>query len=233
MEKGMSEMSLSPCPFGRPMRDGHFLFAPTYTPLNHGSFGTYPKPVQKRFHEVQALSESRPDTFVRYQFPKMLDESRSAMAAYLGVPVDEVVFVPNATIAINVVLRSLVFSEGDVILHLSTVYSAIEKTIEYLRETTKVDNINACVKYPVDDETVVETFHTAIKNAKSNGKVVRVAIFDTISSLPGVRVPWERLVSICKAEGVLSMVDGAHGVGQIDLNLAKVQPDFFTSNCHK
>lgn len=233
MRNGNSQPDLSPCPFGRAMREKHFLFAPTYTPLNHGSFGTYPKSVQKRLQEVQALSEARPDTFVRYQYPKLLDESRAAMAEYLGVPVDEVVFGPNATTAINVVLRSLVFSKGDVILHLSTVYSAVEKTVEYLRETTEVDNINLAVEYPIDDERLTTQFCAAIKSAKSTGKNIRIAVFDTISSMPGVRVPWERLVQICKAENVLSMVDGAHGVGQIPLDLANVQPDFFTSNCHK
>jgi len=224
---------LCPCPFGRPMRNEHFLFAPTYTPLNHGSFGTYPKSVQKRFHEVQALSEARPDTFVRYEYPKMLDESRAAMAKYLDVPVDEVVFVPNATTAINVVLRSLVFKKGDVILHLSSVYGAVEKTIEYMRETTEVENVNVAIEYPIDDKSLTERFHTAIKAIKSDKKNVRIAVFDTISSMPGVKVPWEQLVEICRKEGVLSMIDGAHGIGQIHLDLANVQPDFLTSNCHK
>lgn len=215
------------------MRDKHFLFAPTYTPLNHASFGTYPRSVQKRLHEVQALAEARPDAFVRYQYPAMLDESRAAMADYLGVPVEEVVFVSNATTAINVVLRSLRFERGDVILHLSTVYGSVEKTIEYLRETTEVDHVNVEVQYPIDDEVLVAQFQQAVREAKSDGKVVRIASFDTISSMPGVRVPWERLVEVCRAEGVLSIIDGAHGIGQVTLGLSKVQPDFFTSNCHK
>ena len=221
------------CPFGRPMRDMHFLFAPTYIPLNHGSFGTYPRSVQKRFHEVQALSEARPDFFVRYQYPRMLDDSRAAMANFLGVPVEEVVFLPNATTAINVVLRNLKYEKGDVILHFSTVYGAIEKTIQHLVETTDVGSINFTIKYPIDDQVLVSQFETSIKGAKLEGKNVRAAVFDTVSSMPGVRVPWTRLVEVCKREGVLSMVDGAHGAGQIELGLAKVQPDFFASNCHK
>ena len=151
------------------------------------------------------------------------------MAQFLGLPVDEVVFVPNATTAINVVLRSLRYETGDVILHLSTVYGAVEKTIQYLRETTEVDIINVAVQYPIDDELLVSLFRSGIHGAKSQGKTVKIAVFDTISSLPGVRVPWERLVEVCKDESVLSMVDGAHGVGHIGLDLAKVQPDFFAS----
>lgn len=210
------------------------MLAPTYTPLNHGAFGTYPKPVQRRLHECQALSEARPDNFQRYDLPLMLDKSRAAMASFLDVPDDEVVFVPNATTAINVVLENLRFDKGEVILHLSTLYGSVAKMIEYFHETQGVESVNIAVKYPIDDDVLVSMFQTAIKDVRvSKRGRVRVAIFDTISSLPGVRVPWERLVEVCREENVLSLVDGAHSVGQIDLGLSKVQPDFFTSNCHK
>lgn len=210
------------------------MLAPTYTPLNHGSYGTYPKPVRKRLHECQALSEARPDNFQRFDFPLMLDRSRLAMASFLNVPVDEVVFVPNATTAINTVLQNLRFKKGEVILHLSTLYGSVAKMIEYINETRGVESVNVAVEYPINDDELVTKFQTAINRVKwGSWRRVRVAIFDTISSLPGVRVPWERLVEVCRKEGVLSLVDGAHGVGQIDLGLSKVQPDFFTSNCHK
>ena len=211
------------------------MLAPTYTPLNHGSFGTYPRCVQKHLQQSQALSEARPDNFQRFDFPVMLDRSRVAMASFLNVPADEVVFVQNATTAINVVLQNLQYKEGDVILHLSTLYGSVAKMIEYINETRGVESANVAVEYPINDDTLISKFQMAIKRVKFGKwrRRVRIAIFDTISSLPGVRVPWERLVEVCREEGVLSLVDGAHGVGQIDLGLAKVQPDFFTSNCHK
>jgi selenocysteine lyase/cysteine desulfurase len=65
------------------------------------------------------------------------------------------------------------------------------------------------------------------------GGKVKVAVFDTVVSMPGVRMPFERLVKACKKKGVLSLVDGAHGIGHVELNLKELDADFFVSNCHK
>ena len=58
----------------------------------------------------------------------------------------------------------------------------------------------------------------------------RVAIIDSIVSNPGVVLPWKEIVKICAEEGVLSIVDGAHSIGQeLDINLAEVNPDFWVT----
>lgn len=223
-----------PVPFGRAMRDAHFNFDPDYMPLNHGSFGTYPTPVGQRLSSCQRAAEACPDTFIRYELPVELDASRNAIASFLNISTDEVVFIPNATTGVNVVLRSLRFRKGDVIVYFSTIYGGCEKTVEYLRESTDVEAVKIEIQYPITDNEVVRKFEATLQMVKVMGKDARVAIFDTISSLPAVRVPWESLVQSCKTNKVLSLVDGAHGIGHISLqHLGKVEPDFLASNCHK
>ena len=217
---------------GRAMRS-QFFFPPEYTPLNHGSFGTYPKPVKEALNHYQILAENRPDTFIRSTYPALLNESRSQVAALLRVPVEEVVLVQNVTIGINTVLRALVWEPGDVILYFETVYGAIEKTIEYICEMTPAQAERIEAHYPISDQALVKLFVEKVVQVQERGQKVKMAIFDTVSSIPGVAVPWIRLVQECKDRGIYSMVDGAHGIGLLDLDLGKVQPDFFVSNLHK
>lgn len=239
--------------FGHEMRK-HFLFDKDHINLNHGlaptylhpqsydqwtdsydpgSFGTYPSAIRALMHHFQDRAEAQPDRFIRYDYPRQLDVSRQAMATFLNVPVDTVVFLPNSTTGINTVLRSLRFGKGDRIVYFSTIYGACEKTIEYVAETTEAEGVKVEYTYPVSDGEMVARFESVLERERMAGHTVRVALFDTVASMPGVRMPFERLIEVCRREGVLSLMDGAHGVGQLLLDLGKLRPDFFVSNCHK
>ncbi len=221
--------------FGREMREVHFNFAPSYTPLNHGSFGTFPSSVRDYQRALQDEVESRPDTFIRFTYPRLLRQARGAISPLLGAAADEVVFLPNATTAVNVILRNLSYQDGDVILYFSTIYPSCLKTIQSLEETSPVTSHCIDLTYPVEDREIVEGFTAAVESLSRPGsKRVKVAMFDTVLTFPGVRFPWESLVRICRENGVLSCIDGAHGIGHIDLtHLAREGPDFFFSNCYK
>jgi selenocysteine lyase/cysteine desulfurase len=145
-----------------------------------------------------------------------------------------VVFVGNATTGVNTVLRNLDFDEGDVIVYFGTIYGACENTVLHICETTKAECLRIEVVLPTEDEDVISLLRANVLQLQASGRRARVAIFDTVVSFPGIRLPWEGLVRVCKDLGVLSLIDGAHGVGHIDLtHLSQVAPDFFTSNCHK
>jgi hercynylcysteine S-oxide lyase len=179
------------------------------------------------------MAESRPDTFLRWTYHPLLLAARTAISTYLNAPLGTCVFTQNATMSVNVVLRNLVFAPGDVIVYFDTIYGACEKTLAYIMETTPVEAVKVEYLYPIADEELVGLFKEKVKEMKGKGKNVRLAVFDTVVSLPGVRMPFERLTEVCREEGVMSCIDGAHGVGHIPLDMKALDPDFFVSNCHK
>ncbi|KAI7554450.1 PLP-dependent transferase [Hortaea werneckii] len=213
--------------------NAEFSFGKDYRNLNHGSFGAYPTPIRSILRKYQSLFEQQPDAFVRYDYPKLLDVCRKAIAGYINAPVEGCVFVPNATTGINTVLRNLKYEPKDVIIYFATIYGACGRTVEYITETTPASSRVIQYTYPISDTELCSKFEQAIRTIKAEGDTPRIAIFDTIASLPGVRMPFERLTELCRIHDVLSCIDGAHGVGHIPLDLEKLDPDFFVSNCHK
>jgi selenocysteine lyase/cysteine desulfurase len=49
----------------------------------------------------------------------------------------------------------------------------------------------------------------------------------------GDLMPARELCKLAREKGVLSLVDGAQSLGLIEVNLAEMQPDFYTSSAHK
>jgi selenocysteine lyase/cysteine desulfurase len=89
------------------------------------------------------------------------------------------------------------------------------------------------LNYPVSNASILAQTEASIEKIKQAGKTPRLLFFDAVSSWPGVLFPWKEVVDLCKQHGILSLVDAAHAIGQIPLNLGETQPDFFVTNCHK
>ena len=171
---------------------------------------------------------------MRYEYrTKLLDGSRQALSRYLDVPVDTCVLVPNSSTAFDSIIHNLVFKAGDVVICFTSIYDSFFNTLQFKSETTPVEIEKIGYTSPISDVELCELFEDKIKRLQSAGKNPRIAVFDTCNSLPGIRMPFEHLTEICRAHSVLSCIDGAHGVGQLPLDLITLDPDFFMSNLHK
>ena len=108
------------------------------------------------------------------------------------------------------------FEEGDVVVVFSTIYPACEKTLASIGEMIKggLRVEKADLVYPIEDDEIVRKLREKIMGLQGEGKRVRLAMCDTVLTFPGARFPWERCVEVCKELGVLSLVDGAHGIGK-------------------
>lgn len=184
-------------------------------------------------HEYQRQAEARPDEYTRYKSVEHLNASRRLVAEQLNVPVASVVMVTNATTGVNTIMRNLKYEADDVILYFSTSYGACQNIILATKEYSGCRTHRVELRYPMSDNDLLQKVEAAIAELRAAGLRPKILLFDTLVSVPGVRMPFERLTEACKKHDILSVVDGAHGYGQMRLDLSKLEPDFFVSNCHK
>lgn len=156
--------------------------------------------------------------------------------------VSEVSIVDNATTAAAIVLQHVgwsfaegLFNKGDAVVMLHCAFQAVKKSIEAYVTRAGGSVIVVHLPFPVNSvEEIVSEFRLGLAKGKLNGRKVRLAIIDHITSMPSVVIPVRELVKICREEGVNQVfVDAAHAVGSIPVDVKEIGADFYVSNLHK
>ncbi len=209
------------------MRD-LFLLDPDVIFLNHGSFGACPRPVFDVYQHWQRELERQPVEFLGRRFNDLMREARAVLGHYLGAAADEVVYVTNATVGLNIVARSLGLQPGDEVLSTDHEYGALDRTWRFICRKRGAKYIRQAVPVPiacVDD--VIEAVWAGVTDR------TRVLFISHITSPTAITFPIAPLIERARQAGILSVVDGAHAPGQIDLNLRELGADFYSGNLHK
>jgi selenocysteine lyase/cysteine desulfurase len=95
-------------------------------------------------------------------------------------------------------------------------------TLQYLKDSrVEIEIITVDPVYPISDDDLVNLIEDAIlkeevKTGVTGGKI-KMALIDAITSVPGVLVPWERIVKLLREHNILSLIDGAHAIGTVHM----------------
>ncbi|MCL4860918.1 MAG: aminotransferase class V-fold PLP-dependent enzyme [Caldilineaceae bacterium] len=196
--------------------------------LNHGSFGACPQPVFERYQHWQRELERNPVAFIGRQLPDLLRAAREQLARYLGATADELTFVPNATHGVNIVARSLKLKPGDEVLTTDHEYGAVNNTWRFNCEKQGARYINQPIPTPIQDpQAVVDQLWAGVTER------TRVISLSHITSPTALIFPVAEVCRRAREAGIITVIDGAHAPGQIDLDMGAIGADFYTGNAHK
>jgi len=206
----------------------HFLLDPNITFLNHGSFGACPKPVFDAYQQWQLELEQRPIEFLGRRALSLLAESREKLAQYLNCAARDLVYFPNPTTAINMVVRNLDLQPGDEVLSTDHEYGAMDRTWRYFCEKKGAHYIQRHIPLPLSTHTdFVEHFWAGVTQK------TKIIFLSHITSTTALVFPAAEICKRAREAGILCIVDGAHAPAQIDLDLQEVDADIYTGACHK
>lgn len=197
--------------------------------LNHGSFGAVPVPIQEKQDEWRRRWEANTTGFVLEALQPALDEARLALASFLEADPAGVVFVRNATTGVASVVRSIehTLRPGDELLTTSHDYNAIRQTLEFTADRANARVVVPEIPFPLESpQQVID----AILGASTER--TRLAVVDHVTSPTAVVFPIEEIVSQLEPD-VPVVVDGAHGPGQVALDLTDLGASWYTGNLHK
>jgi isopenicillin-N epimerase len=171
--------------------------------------------------------EAQPVRFLGRELEDLLDWSRSEIGAHVGADADDLALMPNATSAINTVLRSLRFQRGDELLATDHSYNASLNALRFAAAQNGARVVLARIPFPTPSP---DAAYEAIMAAVTPN--TKVAMIDHVTSPTALILPIERLVPALQERGIDVLVDGAHGPGMVPLHIRALAPAYYAGNVH-
>ncbi len=205
-----------------------FLLDPGIVFLNHGSFGATPRPVFEVWQAWQRELEREPVAFVQRRQEPLLDAARGRIGSYLNADPDDLTFVTNATSGLNVIARSLPLEPGDEVLTTNLEYGALNMTWDYLCSKAGARYVHQPIPLPATSrEAIVDALWSGVTDR------TRAIFLSHITSGSAMILPVEEICARAREAGILTIIDGAHVPGQLELDLQAIGADIYAGNFHK
>ncbi len=148
-------------------------------------------------------------------------EAREAVAGLIGASADEVLLTSSTTDGINTVMIGLPWSEGDEIITCNLEHSSILLPCYQLQRLRGV-KVNVLTLAPGEaHESILSKVEGAITDR------TRMAFFSHIEYSTGLRMPVEGIRRLTAGRGIWMLIDGAQGVGHIDVDVGEIDCDFY------
>jgi isopenicillin-N epimerase len=196
--------------------------------LNHGSFGPPPEPVRQARAAWQEQLDRQPMDFLVRRLEPAWHEARMQLARFVGTSEDNLVFVPNATAAMNIVAASFPLASGDEVLLTDHEYGAVRRIWERAARHAGAAVRNVALPRPMETvEQVVDAIFSAVSPQ------TRMLVVSHITSPTAVILPVRAICREAQRRGVAVCIDGPHALAQVDVRIDDLDCDFYTASCHK
>jgi isopenicillin-N epimerase len=210
-----------------PRRDS-WAIRPGVTYLNHGSFGPSPRSViAARQKWIERLESEPMDFFVR-QMEGHLEAARRRMADVVGTSGDNLVFVDNATFAMNIVAASLPLGPGDQVLANNHEYGAVLRT---WRERCKQTGAKFVVQHLPEEFREPGEVADALWQGVTDR--TRLIVLSHITSPTALIFPVAEICRRAKERGIQVCIDGPHALAAVPVDLDRLGCDYYCVSCHK
>ena len=206
----------------------YFLLDSNITFLNHGSFGACPKVVFNNYQYWQRELEIQPVKFFTKVLYEKLEYSRKKLSNFIGCDHDELIFFQNPTTAVSNIIANLDLQSGDEVLMSSHEYGALVRSWSEWGIKKNIKIVQQEVELPLTTENkFIENIWRGITPK------TKVIFLSHITSATGLIFPVEKIISLAKEKGIMTIIDGAHVPAHIPLNIHKINCDFYTGALHK
>ena len=212
--------------------EGEYMLAPGMIYLNTGSLGPTPRSILDAVLKAWNDLELNPVIKAYGGTTNALaDKTRHLVGGLIGCSADEVLLTRSTTNAMNIAGLGVDLSRGDRVLTTDVEHEGGSVCWEYLEKRRGIV-IDRVVITPEDHDVkgIVDRFDRAIT------KQTRVISVSHVITSTGLRMPVSEIVALAKrakSRNILTIIDGAQAVGNIEVDVKAIGCDAYAAPGHK
>jgi len=198
--------------------------------LEHGYFGAMALPVQTAYEDGIRHVNTHLSPFVRRDLATHLDAVRDRLAALIHASREEILLTRNASESMQILIGQYgALEPGDAVLFCNLDYPATKYAMRWLEKRRGVTPIELRFDLPVSREELLARYRDAIDRTPR----LKVMLLSHVFPTNGQCTPVAEIVAYARERHIDVLVDSAHALGQLPLDVQELGLDFAGFNLHK
>lgn len=201
---------------------------PDYINLESGYYNIIPKPTLEVFLEKVRMVNREGSYYMRTIQWENKKRITARLSALVGCSEDTVAITRNTTESLDLVIGGFPWNQGDEAIFAHQDYGAMQDHFELVsRRYGVVCKKISVPNHPESDQEIVSLYEEQIT---PNTKMIMVSHMVNIT---GQILPVRKICDMAHAYGVEVLVDGAHCIGHIKVDIPALNCDYYGSSLHK
>jgi selenocysteine lyase/cysteine desulfurase len=205
-----------------------YALKPDYINLENGYYNIAPIPTIQKFHRHIDQVNYEGSHYMRTVQWENKKRIAARLARLVGCSPDELIITRNTTESLDMIIGGYPWKEGDEAVFAVQDYGAMRDHFKLISERYGVVNKTVSLpNHPASDDEIVTLYESRIT---PKTKLLMVCHMVNIT---GQILPIRKICDMAHKHGVEVMVDGAHCVGHIGVNIQELHCDYYGSSLHK
>ena len=205
-----------------------YLLKKDYVNLENGYYCFIPQPTLNKYLEHVKRINFEGSYYMRNQLD--LDKRKTAkrLSNLVNCDKDELAITRNTTESLDLIISGFPWEKNDEAIFAIQDYGSMQEMFKLTAKRRGIVNkIISVPNHPVDDQEIVSLYEQQIT------KKTKLIMVSHMINITGQILPVKKICEMAHSYNIDVLVDGAHCVGHIDVDIKDLNCDYYGSSLHK
>ena len=205
-----------------------YLLKKEYVNLENGYYCFIPQPtLNKHIDHIKKINLEG-SFYMRNHRDKDNRATANRLSKLVNCESDELVITRNTTESLDLIISGFPWKKNDEAVFASQDYGSMQEMFKLTAKRKGIKNkIISIPNHPKNDQEIVSLYEKQIT------KKTKLIMVSHMINITGQILPVKKICEMAHSYNIDVLVDGAHCVGHIDVNIKDLDCDYYGSSLHK